>query len=145
METINDNLKIVYNEVLELHKYQQQSFDLLYNKLNWVLVSDVLLLIFFISQESVAILVIFCILISILFTLFAFNPKGYSYTIVISKQLENYEDEDYLKNLIKKRREAFGRNESKIVGIKKALLISNFFLSLGIILEFIIILIQYYD
>lgn len=38
------NLEIVYKESCEAARNQQSSIDLLYNKLNWVLVSDAVLL-----------------------------------------------------------------------------------------------------
>jgi hypothetical protein len=38
------NLKIVYEEITELHRNQQSAADLSYNKLNWILVSDIVFL-----------------------------------------------------------------------------------------------------
>lgn len=71
-----ENLKIIYNEVVELHKYQQQGLDLMYNKLNWILVSDLVILALLYNSRRPSALVILLVSLSAVFALISFEPKN---------------------------------------------------------------------
>src|SRR5680860_548173 len=124
----DENLKIIYNEVVELHKYQQQSLDLMYNKLNWILVSDLVFLATLYNARHLNVLVIFLVSLSAVLTLVGFSPEKFKYTAKISDQLLTADKNNFLESLIKKKREAFLKNKSRIKNVELLLKSSQWLL-----------------
>jgi hypothetical protein len=139
----NENLKILYNETVEIHKYQQQGIDLFYNKLNWILVSDVVFLAgLYGGSKHPNILVVLLISTSILFAFFGFSSRKFKYTAKISKQLNDIEKDNYIKILIDKKRQAFEKNAQTIKEMKKDLIYSQWLFIAAILLQFVLLIIK---
>jgi hypothetical protein len=129
----NDNLKIVFNEVVELHQYQQQSLDLMYNKLNWILVADFVFLASLYSAKHLYAFVVFLVSISVTAALIGFAPKQYRYTARISKQLADVKENNFsLEHLINKKRDAFLKNSSESKKVECCLKISQYTLLVAV-------------
>lgn len=137
-----ENLKTIYKETVELHKYQQQSLDLLYNKLNWILVSDVVFLASLYSTGHPNVLIIFLVSLSAAFTLSGFSPKGFKYTRKISDQLIDVDRDNFLEILISKKAEAFEKNVGRSKELKIILGFSQWLLIAAIFLQFLILFIN---
>lgn len=137
-----ENLKIIYNEVVELHKYQQQGLDLMYNKLNWILVSDVVFLAALYSGRQHSLVVMMFVSLSVILVLFGFSRKKFKFTAKISKQLSRADDTSFLTSLIKKKREAFLANNNRVKNLELLLNISQWLLAGAILLQLFIRIIQ---
>jgi len=139
----DENLKIIYNEVVELHKYQQQSIDLMYNKFNWILVADSVFLAALYNTRHANILVILLVAISAVLSLLSFVPTKYKYTAKISDQLTNVDNNKFLESLIKKKKEAFTKNESHMTNMGNLLICSQLLLVFAILCQFLMLIIKY--
>ncbi len=132
-----ENLKTVYNEVNELHKHQQQGIDLMYNKLNWILVSDIVFLAGLYANHCPNVFVVILVSISAIVALLSFNTKKYKHTAKISSQLDGVENEHFLESLIEKKREAFIANDSRNKELAELLQYSQWLLVGAIIAQFL--------
>ncbi|MFA5643236.1 MAG: hypothetical protein WC949_01620 [Candidatus Paceibacterota bacterium] len=132
-----ESLKIIYNEVVELHKYQQQALDLMYNKLNWILVSDLVFLAVLYSVHRSNIFIVLLVSLSAVITLAGFSPEKFKFTAKISKQLIKADDDNFLESLIKKKKDAFMRNESRSKSVEKLLKCSQWLLIFAILFQFL--------
>lgn len=138
----DDNFKIIYNEITELHKYQQQSLDLIYNKLNWILVSDLVFLVTLYNSRRPNILIILLVSLSAIFALIGFSPEKFKYTARISDQLDSVDKDKFLESLVKKKSEAFIENVAHSKKIETSLKYSQWLLVCAILFKFLIILFE---
>ena len=97
------NLEIVLNELSDLLKNQQESIDLLYNKLNWMLVSSVVLLTGLFSSDYPNIFVVSLLVLSVYVALIGFIPKAFNITVKIEEQLKYVENDKFIISLINKK------------------------------------------
>jgi hypothetical protein len=134
-----ENLKIVYNEVLELNKYQQQGIDLMFNKLNWILVADSVILAAFYNLKEYNLVVVFLVSLSIVFSVVGFSPIRMKVTAKITSQLEKIDQDDFLEYLVAKKREAYIGNASRSKNLENILWIAQWSLAGAISLQFLLI------
>ena len=134
------NLEIIYDEVVEIHRYQQQGVDLVYNKLNWILVSDFVFLTAVFSLHHRNVLVILLISASIITSMIGFGSRTFKSTKQISKMLEEKNDQNFLEKLIEKKVEAFNKNKNTLKGINANLYFSQFCLSLAVIMQLVLLI-----
>lgn len=143
-----ENLKIIYKEVSDLHKYQQEGIDLVNNKSNWILVSDMVFLtiLYQIPQKNFFIFVIiFLVTVSAILSLIIFKPKRFKNTAKISKQLEKKDEkrEVFLESLIRKKKQAYTANALEKKKIDQLLLLAQYMLIIALILGLLIYVIIY--
>jgi len=133
------NLKIVLEEVSDLLRNQQEGIDLLYNKLNWILVSNVVLLSALFASDCPNLVVGSFLVISIVITLVGFSPKTFKVTAKISDQLRLVDEAGFLVSLINKKRQAFLSNNKKLKRVHLVLRYASGCLICAIVLQFIVI------
>ena len=138
-----ENLKVIYDEMSEILREQQGSIDLLYNKLNWILVSDVVFLAALYTAHHQNFLVILLVSLSALVCLIGFQPQVFKMTANISAQLKKVEESNFLESLINKKRVAFNANDSKVSNIKRWMSLSQYLLIAAIVLQLLIIFSYY--
>lgn len=136
------NFKIIYDELVELHKNQQEVIKLTSNKLNWILVSDVVLLAFIYSTNSPNIAVIILLSLSAILSLFGFSPRKFKITEKISDQINRVEDENFLEKLVNKKREAYNSNEGRERSMNETMFNSQILLIIALVLQFLLIALQ---
>ena len=102
----DDNLKIIYEEISELHRFQQSGVDLLYNKLNWILVSDLVFIVALMSSKESSMIATLLVSASAILVLIKFQPQVFKSTAQITNQLDTVEKPNFLESLIKKKRGA---------------------------------------
>ncbi len=98
-----ENLKIIYEEISELHRYQQSGVDLLYNKLNWILVSDLVFVAALMSSKESSTIAVLLASASAILVLIKFQPQVFKNTAQITSQLETVDRPNFLESLIKKK------------------------------------------
>lgn len=115
--SVEENLRMVHEELVDLHQKQQDGIDLIYNKFNWILVSDVVLLAALYNSEYVYSIVLILITFSAVIAIFGFESRTFKVTERITDQLERIESSqsDFLKKLAAKKREAFNANNKQIL------------------------------
>lgn len=138
-----ENLKIVYQEINELQRQQQGSIDLLYNKLNWILVSDVVFLAALYSVRHPALLVVLLVSVSAILALIGFQPQTFHITAKISEQLDKTGETDFMKLLLEKKRDMFNINIKKTKLMKNMLAWSRYLLIAALGLQFLVLLVSY--
>ena len=136
----SENLKIVYREVCDLDRHQQSSIDLLYNKLNWILVSDFVFLAAIYNTDYPNTLVTLLTTASAVVCLVGFQPKIFKGTVSITDQLDNIDKPNFLKSLIESKRKAFSTNNEPAKKISKTMEWSRGLLIAAIILQVILML-----
>ncbi len=114
-----NKLKIVLKETTEAHQLQQSGIDLIFGKLNWILVANVVFLAALYNAENASSVVILLLTFSILFSLIGLDPQDFKTTAKLSDQLEVASNEEnneagYLEALINKKIEAFNANQSRV-------------------------------
>lgn len=132
-----ENLKIIYEEISELHRFQQSGVDLLYNKLNWILVSDLVFIAAMISSKYGSTLAIFLASASAIVALVKFEPQVFKGTAKISDLVEIVEKEDFLKILVKKKTEAYNANKGRITELNKFMFYTRVLLISAIVIQFL--------
>lgn len=135
-----EDLKIVYDEVSELHRFQQDSINLLYNKLNWILVSDLVFIAAIYAAHHQSILAILCASVSSIIVLVKFQAKVFKSTAVIKDQLKVAGEPNFLESLINKKREALNSNASKLEETEEALKLARYLLVAAIVLELLVLI-----
>lgn len=110
---IETDLRIVYDEVTHLLDRQSDAVDLLYNKLNWVLVSDVVFLDAVLTGHGSRIFIALLVCLSAIFALIGFRAVPFKVTAKISRLLEIVGEEAFLRSLIKKKISAFHKNKKR--------------------------------
>jgi len=76
----DENLKIIYNEVIDARKQQQEDVNLIYNKFNWIIISDIALIIVILNSKPLSSLLIFVFLIlttSLIFSLLSLRLNSF--------------------------------------------------------------------
>ncbi len=134
-----DNLKVIYDEITELHRFQQSGVDLLYNKLNWILVSDLVLIAALLNFKHPSILALLFAGASAVLVLIKFQPQIFKSTAQITNQLENVEKPNFLESLIKKKKEAYNANKGRIDELNTVMLYARVLLILAIVTQFLVI------
>jgi hypothetical protein len=86
------------------------------------------------------ILVLLLLLVSTVIALYAFKPQLFNFTAKISKQMENYEKDNYLIALIKTKTQAFNSNLRQIKEIHHLLWLSSSFLVSALVVQLLLIL-----
>ena len=139
-----DNLKIVYKESIEVNKQQQLAIDLIYNKLNWILVSDLVFLAAIYSMYRLNIAVLFLVILSAILSLLGLDPQIFKGTAKLSEQLTRVDNDknEFLKGLINKKIEAFNANNKRISEISSFLLFSKYLLIIALIVQFLLLVIH---
>lgn len=132
-----DNLKVIYEEISELHRFQQSSVDLLYNKLNWVLVSDLVFIAALVSSKNGSILALLLASLSAILALIEFQPHVFQSTAQISDQLERAAEPNFMESLIKKKKEAYHMNAERLESLNTTMLYTRIFLLAALILQFL--------
>jgi len=135
----DENLKIIYDEITELHRFQQSGVDLLYNKLNWILVSDLVLIAAILNFKYPSILALLFAGASAVLVLIKFQPQIFKSTAQITNQLENVEKPNFLESLIKKKKEAYNANKGRIDELNTVMLYARVLLILAIVTQFLVI------
>lgn len=133
------NLEIVLEETRELLRNQQDGIDLLYNKLNWILVSNIVLLATLFSFRGQNFIVVALLIVSIIIILTGFNPRTFKITAKISDQLKLHEDGRFLKSLITKKKEAYLANNKRITMVHQILKRSSYCLIGALVVQFLMI------
>lgn len=133
------NFKIIYDELVELHKNQQSVIGLTNNKLNWILVSCVVLLATIYSTHCPNIAVVLLLSLSAGLALFGFSPKKFKITEKISDQISKVGDVDFLEKLVEKKREAYNANEKREMDMDRIMFYSQNLLITAITLQFLIL------
>ncbi|MHB1769502.1 MAG: hypothetical protein ACYCPH_00220 [Minisyncoccota bacterium] len=136
----DENLKIIYDEIVELHRYQQSGVDLLYNKLNWILVSDLVFLAAAYNLHWPNFLAQLLASASAVLVLLKFQPETFKSTAQISAQLDQVEHKDFLESLIKKKKEALNANATRIDKLSGSMLWARILLIAAIAVQFLSIL-----
>ena len=113
MHTREEKLNIIYQETVEMHKQHQVGIDLVYNKLNWILVSGMVFLAMLYSGRHTNMLIVIIASASTIVTLVGFERRTFHVTKKISDQLAEVESENFLENLIVKKVAAFNANEKQ--------------------------------
>ena len=131
-----NDLKIIYEDVAELHRQQQSAIELVYNKLNWILVSDIVFIAAIMSGRHPNIAVLLLICLSAILALLGLEPQSFKMTQKITDQLANAGKEDFLEDLIKKKKEVYNKNESRSTTLNLILTGSKMLLIIGITLQF---------
>lgn len=136
------NLKIVYEEISELHRFQQSSVDMTYNKLNWILVSDVVLLGVFFSLHHRSFLAVLLVCISAIIVLIQFQPKTFKYAPHVTSMLEklDMDDSDFLQSVIAKKKEALNANTSRLKEINGWMFTARVLLIAALALQVLLLL-----
>lgn len=139
-----DNLKIVYKESVETYKYQQSAVDLIYNKLNWILVSDIVFLAALYGAHRHSAIVALLVVLSAILSLLGLNPRKFKGTAKISEQLKKVDSDKnkFLEAIISKRIEAFNANEKRINDISCFLSFSKWLLISALIIQFLLLFIH---
>jgi hypothetical protein len=140
--TREEDLKIVYSDAVELHNQQQASLDLIYNKFNWILVSDVVLLGAMYSVHRLNILIVFVITLSAVLSLIGFESRKFKITEKISTQLVRAGNTDFLEGLIEKKRLAFEANASQVTEITNLMKYSSRLLILALALQCLLLILR---
>lgn len=135
-----EHLEIIYDEIVEIHKHQQEAVDLIYNKLNWILVSDFVFLAAIFNFHWRSKIVILLVCISIVATLVIIGHHKFKATAKISKMLEKKDNPKFLEDLIVVKVKAFNKNESEITKIEKHLTWSRYSLIFAVVLQFLLII-----
>lgn len=117
-----ENLKIIYEEVSEIHRFQQSGVDMLNNKMNWVLVSDLVFLAVVYDLHQRSVLAVLLASLSAIVVLIYFKPIRFKSTVEISKQLEHADKDSFLRDLIDTKRQAFNANAGRVKELKAAML-----------------------
>ncbi len=130
-----ENLKVIYEEISELLRHQQASVDILYNKLNWILVADSVFLAALYSIHRPNILVVLLVSISAILCLVSFQPETFKITAHVTMQLAKASEDNFLESLIDKKREAFNANDSKTENIERRMSWSRYLLVAAIALQ----------
>lgn len=138
-----ENLKIIYDEAVEIHQQQQAGVDLVYNKLNWILVSDFVFLAAIFSQHQKNILVMALVATSIIASLVGIEQRTFKSTAKLSTMLENVNNEKFLEHLIQKKIEAFNKNKSRVSEIERHLDWSKYCLIFALVLQLVLFIIKF--
>lgn len=133
----DENLKIIYEEISELHRYQQSGVDLLYNKLNWILVSDLVFVAALMSSKESSIIATLLASASAILVLIKFQPQVFKNTAQITSQLETVDKPNFLESLIKKKKEALNANKSRIDELNNVMFYARLLLILAIGIQFL--------
>lgn len=133
-----DNLNIILEEVTEIQKQQQDAVTLLYNKVNWIIVSSFVFLTSIYNSPKLNVDVCYFVTVSIGFALFALRTKRFKYTAKIRSMLKLNKDKRFLISLIKTKKSAFDNNQKKIKIIRDYLFLSKLFLLIAVIIQFLI-------
>lgn len=140
MSTKEENLKIVYNEIVELHRQHQSGIDLVYNKLNWILVSDLVFLASIYNMRCPSVSVAVLVSISVILSLVGFERREFRTTEKIMTQLERTDDDNFLEVLIEKKRGAFNKNESQNKKISDLMHYASWFLIIAVVLQCLLLI-----
>lgn len=133
----DENLKIIYEEISELHRYQQSGVDLLYNKLNWILVSDLVFVAALMSSKESSTIATLLASASAILVLIKFQPQVFKNTAQITSQLETVDKPNFLESLIKKKKEALNANKSRIDELNNVMFYARLLLILAIGIQFL--------
>lgn len=134
------NLNIILKEINELHRQQQESVALISNKLNWILVSDIVFLTACSNKGKGSIWTIYFVFISILFAIFGLRPKKFKWTAKIVTMLKEKNNSKFLNDLILKKKELFDSNIKNEKEMQDFLLLSKIMLAIGLGIEFVLII-----
>jgi len=135
------NLETVYQEITEILSQQQASVDLLYNKFNWILVSDLVFLAALYNTHRPNVLVVLLVSLSGILCLVGFQPKVFKMTAKISAQLDKVDESNFLESLIDKKKEAFTANDSRVDEMKNLMSWSRWLLISAIAVQLSVLLI----
>lgn len=130
----SENLKIIYQEVTELLNNQQASIDLLYNKLNWILVSDLVFLGMTYTKNPNPIALLLATLSAVI-SVIQLRPEIFKSTVKIKNQLEQSEKADFLRELIEKKREVFNLNGDTVKQISRRFEYAAYLLAAGLVVQ----------
>jgi len=132
------NSHVVLEELRELLNNQHASLNLLSNKLNWILVSDVFLLSTSLFSFESPNLIVCCLLVfSIVIVLIAFQPRAFRSVAGIENQLKQHDDQQFLQLLIDRKIEDYSANAKRILNVSHAFLWSSVFLVVALALQVI--------
>jgi len=130
------NLHVVLEELRALLSDQHTSLDLLSNKLNWILVSNVFLLSTLLFSSQSPNIIPCCLLVfSIIVVLIAFQPKAFRSAARTIDQLTQYEDRQFLQSLIDKKLDDYAANAKRITNVSHAFLWSSVLLVVALALQ----------
>jgi hypothetical protein len=132
------NLNIVYEEITELHRIQQSGIDLVYNKFNWILVSDIVFLAALYNSHRPSVTVTILVSLSGILALLGIEPIKFKITAKVTDQLSSVEDENFLLDLIKTKKEALNKNQSRTVELNSVITYSKWLLIAAIVLQCLI-------
>jgi len=133
----DENLKIIYEEISELHRFQQSGVDLLYNKLNWILVADLVFIAAIMNTTQGSTIATLLASASAILVLIKFQPQVFKNTAQITSQLESVDKLNFLESLIKKKKEALNSNKSRIDELNTVMFYARILLILAIGIQFL--------
>jgi len=134
----DENLKIIYNEVIDARKQQQEDVNLIYNKFNWIIISDIALIIVILNSKPLSSLLIFVFLIlttSLIFSLLSLRLNSFKRGPKLEKLVyyRNKSSKYFLNALNNKIIKDIEYNKKNIKWFGNYLKISIFLLIIGVI------------
>lgn len=144
MDSEKEDLRVAYEEVSQLHSQQQGGIDLVYNKLNWILVSDIVFLVYLYGDEYANPGVIGLVTASALCALVGFQPERFKSTVKISALLEKAGEKGFMRSLIKRKKDAFVANNERTELMSEMMSGSRWFLIIALLLQLVVYFYQYH-
>lgn len=133
------NLEKVYLEVAELHKQQADAINLTYHKLNWILVSSLVLLAAIYSTGSERVIVVALLSFVVILCLTGFKEHKFKLTVSILGLVRKVGSKYFLRSLILQKHRAYRENVITKKKIDSFLYAAQLFLGIAVLFQFLLV------